>query len=545
VRSARGLPGPVGALAALTIALALAPADAGARGISAKHANRIALARLGRFAHQRKVIVFRSRAPLAARTRVGVADPKGRTVRLRHRAWLFWANLVPTADLDHPSVLLLVDADTGRLVKVARLLSWPLVNGRLPAFLRSFKAYRAGANHVLVRGRAAHAAAVSPRARPVARAATAPAAGQCVIVVGAPDSEADNWDWGEHVADERTFTRFARDGLGIHAISHAGSLSQLDDRIGLAQRSGCSRITIFMTGEGSPVPGWIDPVTHVGPYRGNARPSLKLDKDNHRIYGPDLAVILRDRRAAPPEGVPPPTFTLIVQGCFGGRFFGSLRGVPGVERVIASSGPQEESTREPNVDKLLSGPRPSPFLVELLGGIHDLFGDVKGDLGDAAESAFTDDVTPSEDKPEMLVEGRIISKGPLAVSKCTNFHQPGCIDFHGGVYSGGDHRSVATGGLQIKVDSTGFCEQVGCEFEDCYVCPHLDTSFPKGDTVTAVATPGKDSMFARWGHGVCAGQGPTCTFTATKPSCITAQFLLVNPTAPPQTLPDVTCVEDP
>jgi hypothetical protein len=63
--------------------------------------------------------------------------------------------------------------------------------------------------------------------------------------------------------------------------------------------------------------------------------------------------------------------------------------------------------------------------------------------------------------------------------------------------------------------------------------------------VTATATPGDGSVFARWGQGACAGQGSTCTFTATKPSCITAQFLLANPTAPPQSLPDVPCLENP
>jgi hypothetical protein len=86
--------------------------------------------------------------------------------------------------------------------------------------------------------------------------------------------------------------------------------------------------------------------------------------------------------------------------------------------------------------------------------------------------------------------------------------------------------------------------QSPCEFDDCYVCPHLDTAFPEGATVTATATPSAGSVFAQWGQGACAGQGPTCTFVAVKPSCITAQFLLQDPTAPPQSLPDASCPED-
>ena len=68
---------------------------------------------------------------------------------------------------------------------------------------------------------------------------------------------------------------------------------------------------------------------------------------------------------------------------------------------------------------------------------------------------------------------------------------------------------------------------------------------PIGTRVTAIATPGPNSQFARWDQGVCAGRGSTCTFTASYDSCITAEFLLTNPTAPPQSLPNIACREDP
>jgi hypothetical protein len=133
-----------------------------------------------------------------------------------------------------------------------------------------------------------------------------------------------------------------------------------------------------------------------------------------------------------------------------------------------------------------------------------------------------------------------------ACRRCTMFHQKGCVDFTGGIYSGGDHRSVATGNLKIVVGDRGYCQgRPSCEFRNQYVAPHLHTAFPKGVTSTAIATPGEGSKFARWGPGVCAGQGPTCTFTAERPSCISAQFLLLKPTAPPQSLPDVPCPQDP
>jgi len=135
-----------------------------------------------------------------------------------------------------------------------------------------------------------------------------------------------------------------------------------------------------------------------------------------------------------------------------------------------------------------------------------------------------------------------IPKQPRCDHECINFNQPGCFVFRGGIYSGGDHRRVAFGNLKIVLGPDGYCQdRAVCEFRNCVTCPHLDTAFPEGATVKAIATPGKDSRFARWGPGECQGQGPTCTFTARKNSCISAQFLLTNPQAPPQTLPVVQC----
>lgn len=129
-----------------------------------------------------------------------------------------------------------------------------------------------------------------------------------------------------------------------------------------------------------------------------------------------------------------------------------------------------------------------------------------------------------------------------ACSRCTRFDQPGCVDFKGGIYSGGDHRRVANGSLRIEVGKAGYCQgRKPCQFKECVTCPHLDTAFPKGVTVTAVATPGKDSRFARWGPGACKGKGQVCTFIAKRDSCISAQFLLTNPKAPPQSLPKIPC----
>ena len=138
--------------------------------------------------------------------------------------------------------------------------------------------------------------------------------------------------------------------------------------------------------------------------------------------------------------------------------------------------------------------------------------------------------------------GAVAATEEAVCARCTRFQQEGCVDFKGGIYSGGDHRRVASGSLKIIIGPSGYCQgRKHCEFKSCVTCPHLDTAIPKGLEVTAIAKPDKESRFARWGPGACRGQGPVCTFTARRNSCISAQFLLTDPPAPPQTLPNVPC----
>ena len=541
------------------VASLISPPLSGARAVSGARADRIALHLLGRFARLSTEVVLRLPRPLPDGTRVGVADPGGSGLRLQHSAWLFWADLAPQMDLDHGSILLLIDTHSGRLVRGGTLLRWPLVNGRLPAFLRSSAAYasrryrvlaRAGARtlrspdavHRISRVTRPQAAVAAPQRAGLASAAP----GQCVIVVGPEPSYSRDWNWAEHYADAAKFTALAGD-LGIGSVYQAYNLAQLSDRIGLAQGNGCSQITIFATGEGSAPPGWIDPVDGSGPYPGNPRANIQLP--GGRIYGPDLARVLEDRYAGTPPNVPAPSFTLILQGCFSGRMIPNLQGVPGVSAVITSSGPSTEATRETNFQKIFNvftDPQASPFVSAIVTGIKNAFNGSGGEIGAAARAAFLNDVTPSTDAPELSVNGHIISKSPPAAG-CTQFHQPGCATYAGGIYDGGDHRAYAVGSLEIQVGPGGYCEgRTSCAFMNCApACPHLDTAFPFGTRVTAIATPGPNSQFARWDQGVCAGQGSTCTFTASYDSCITAEFLLSNPTAPPQSLPNIACREDP
>ena len=532
-------------LAAALVALAMLASPAVGRArVSGGRANHIMVHLLGGFVRLPNIVVLRLPKPLRAGTRVSIADPGGGRVTLHHPAWLFWADLAPQKDLDHGSVLALIDARNGKVVRAGRLSRWPLVNGKLPAFLRSRQAYASRRYRVLARGGGRPLASGDLVMRSAFRARSAAAPGQCVIVLGPPSTSAGDWNWGEHYADAAAFTTLAR-GLGISPIYPAYNSAQLADRISLAQSAGCSKITIFATGEGSAPPGWIDPTNGSGPYPGNPRANLQIG--DSRIWVDTLAKVLTQRYTGRPAGSPPPQFTLIVQGCFSGRFVPGLQGVPGVNAVITSSAPNAEATRESNLGKLLDGASvASPFVTEMVTGIRAAFAGAGGNLGAAARAAFLNDVPYSSDEPEMLVNGQIIAKTEPAQA-CTMFHQPGCANFDGGVYDGGDQRAYAVGSLEINIGPGGYCQDLNpCKFTNCSpACPHLDTAFPLGSRVTAIATPGTGSVFARWDQGVCAGQGATCTFTANYDSCITAEFLLTNPTAPPQSLPTITCRNDP
>lgn len=65
----------------------------------------------------------------------------GASAGLRRPAWLFWEDLAYGADFEHPSVLLLIDAGSGRVIERTPLGLFPLVDGRPPPFLVSRGAY--------------------------------------------------------------------------------------------------------------------------------------------------------------------------------------------------------------------------------------------------------------------------------------------------------------------------------------------------------------------------------------------------------------------
>ncbi|MEA2183555.1 MAG: hypothetical protein QOF69_2740, partial [Solirubrobacteraceae bacterium] len=139
-----------------------------------------AIAALGVKKGSAPVIVFRGSAPVAPGARIAEAglssanaaslrqSPAVRKMRLRNAgvrtakaptvarvgrngAWFFYADKAPFKAYQHPGQVVLVDAETGKVTKTRTLMWPPLINGRLPAFMRSAAAYRSKTNYAFYR----------------------------------------------------------------------------------------------------------------------------------------------------------------------------------------------------------------------------------------------------------------------------------------------------------------------------------------------------------------------------------------------------------
>jgi VCBS repeat-containing protein len=164
-------------VAALALLAALATASPAAAAVTQKQAAKKALAALGTEKRSDAVIVFGLPKPVRAKTVVTQAgtnrpttgSTRGLNSRLRsagvrsvrppvvvrgfskERVYLFYEDRGPHMLYQHPGKVAIVGADSGK-VKVSRTIMWPpLVNGRLPAFLRSANAYRSTKYQVLNR----------------------------------------------------------------------------------------------------------------------------------------------------------------------------------------------------------------------------------------------------------------------------------------------------------------------------------------------------------------------------------------------------------
>jgi trimeric autotransporter adhesin len=129
------------ALCALLVLSAASPASA----VTRKQANKKALAALGSANATGPVTVLGLPKPLKSGTRVTQEGKKKVLARVgRERAYLLYQDLAPGQPFPHAGRVALVGVKSGKVKLTGTLSRRPLINGRVPAFLKSARAYRDG-----------------------------------------------------------------------------------------------------------------------------------------------------------------------------------------------------------------------------------------------------------------------------------------------------------------------------------------------------------------------------------------------------------------
>ncbi len=300
--------------AGVVLSLALAT---NASAITRGRADAIALQKLGTGDLAGMVALFGEPSPLPAGDVVGAWSLSTRSrsmpsVRLRHRAWLFWEDLIYGAGLAHPSQMLLVDDASGRVLAHIDLNMMPLVNGAEPPFAPGKPGYTSRRyvvySTVSLSGGARDAAAAADPATPfpVARAAQAAPItvddlkGQCLITFG---------DRGKGPGNSEGDNLFTNDFSAIGGW--ARSVKLLSDKAGSTvadlkasiyklmtdEKNPCRDFMIFIAGHGRvPNPNQVGDVkVHYGPFAppesgpGSNEPGIQLTANRPTGSAPDAA----------------------------------------------------------------------------------------------------------------------------------------------------------------------------------------------------------------------------------------------------------------
>jgi hypothetical protein len=264
---------------------------------------------------------------------------------LARPARLYWEDQAPGALFEHPSVMLLVDDQTGRVGFRQRMSYWPQVGGRDPPFRASPRAENSSRYLVFARrdGGAARPSGYIPLA--TASLAGPPNLGpaNCMVTIG-----------------DRIDPLFRGDFKAMAAIAgvlnlqkyDAKSVDDLANRIAEAQAARCLDVAIFIAGHGSAKAHaseptvklrWSEPSTHTG------KGPKKLPEKTEPLTGSKLVEILKRSTGL--------TFKIVISSCYAGRFTPLLVAVQSV-RVVAVGAQSDQlgwGNMQPGVN-YVSGP---------------------------------------------------------------------------------------------------------------------------------------------------------------------------------------------
>ncbi len=273
-------------VAVLAVLGATAPASA---AISRADAGRKVLTALGVNKGKAPVVVFQVGAPVGAGTQLTQAgeatpptpqDKRGiatkeapllLTVPAGHRAWVFYADWAPYQAYAHRGQLAIVDVATGAVRRTGYLTSPPVIDGRLPEFMRSGKAYRSQRNRVFERtyvvadttalqlGGTAQAKRLDRAPLPnggAAKAAADQLAADHACVLRVSDTYGDFYDFTgadntrAALGDLFYILRQLNPGIVDERYSRTDGTSPVEALRALIQTKGCKDVFLYIAGRG-------------------------------------------------------------------------------------------------------------------------------------------------------------------------------------------------------------------------------------------------------------------------------------------------------
>jgi hypothetical protein len=244
------------AVAVLVGVFGLVGSPAAVGAVSHRQATRIALATLKPVHQPGLVVVFSPSHPVPRGTVVYETRSESRAgYRILRPVWLYWEDLSYGAMFAHPSVLLLIDAGTGRVAVKQRLEFELGIGPHLAPFLATRAAYSSGRNRVYSSPTAkpapgaagdpsAHAAAGYPGAGMIASRADA-LKHDCMIPIG----DSANPDFAGNL---KAMSGFAK-AVGLQMPDKPpASAAELSKTVDSMLAKGCHDAFIYLWGDGTP-----------------------------------------------------------------------------------------------------------------------------------------------------------------------------------------------------------------------------------------------------------------------------------------------------
>lgn len=544
-------------------AVASGPALALSRGQAARDALRVLRVRK----YRGQVVVFALPGPVHAGALISDAGPDATTARstlvvqrgfrtltetnvgrrTRGRVWLFWADLAPGAAFEHPSVLLLIDARSGRVVKEQGLAWWPLVDGQRPAFLKTPAAYSGGRYRVFARTTGPVATEAASRSAPTATAAgllrcppaSAARAGPVAVAAGlfitgcppiAPPLPAspvkriqgpassgecmvvvrDRFDptFAGNLPAEKQFAQ--TQGMMLYDASNGDALqADLND----AQQRRCADVVVAIDAHGSPSGTTPDATVLLrgGPDENPRQPVVGTKPATGEFLRGELFTSYA--MLAIMQKHPGLTFKLVIDSCYAGRWITDLSGnaPPNLAVEVVSSRPDELSWS--NVD---DNSKPDPFWQVIKTNSGPPGGDLPGAIYNAVKLNFRPQ--PGHDQhpqgvrgnqgsfdgsdPQNNATGTVLPPPPSNCRSDVNVSVNGTFA-PDNVWGVGTVTVPAGIGASAPQTVTNGNEATGSG-SFAWTC---------ATNVTLQAKPAMGSHFDSW-SGLCSGSSPTCSFAA-------------------------------